>query len=219
MKIYIPYKHNSGEELRFCLRAIDKHLTGYEDVILITDKIPDWYKGNTLIHRDVSDRKQLNIVSKLFAIADERFIYWNDDHFLLRHLHINEIKNWYNGTISEALGKATGRYYTAISNTFNHFGDIRYYDIHVPCILTNKAVHRVFRMEWGDNEYIIKSSALVGEEGEEMTDCKINRPTTKQDIEERIKDRIFFSVGPNGFKQQMIKKLNEMFHVKSRWEK
>jgi len=218
MKIYLPYKHNSGEELRFCLRAIDKYLSGYEDVILITDKTPDWYKGNILNHRDVSDRKQLNIISKLFAIADERFIMFNDDHFLLRPLRIDEIKNWYHGTISEALKKASGRYYTAITNTINHFGDIRYYDIHVPCIFTNEAIHRVFRLEWGDHEYVIKSAALIGEEGEEMTDCKINRPTTREDIEERIKDRLFFSVGPNGFKQQMIKKLNELYPDKSKYE-
>jgi hypothetical protein len=218
MKIYIPYKHDDGEQLRFCLRAIEKNLSGYQDVILITDKAPWWFKGNTIHKEDVSNRKQFSIIRKLFEVNDERFIFWNDDHFLLRPLHINEIKNWFKGTISEALGKATGRYYTAVNNTINHFGDIRYYDIHVPCILTNKAVHRVFRLEWGDNEYIIKSTALIGEEGEEMKDCKINRPSTKQDIEERIKDRLFFSVGPNGWKQQMIKLMNEMFPQKSRFE-
>ncbi len=219
MKIYVPYKYDGGEQLKFCLRAIEKNLCGYQDVILITDQKPDWFKGNTIFQTDVPNRKQFSIIRKLFEVKDERFIMFNDDHFLLRPLHINEIKNWYHGTLEEAKGKASGRYHTAITNTIRHFGNIRNFDIHTPAIFTREGIHRVYRLEWGDNEYIIKSAFFANSEGEEMTDCKINRPTTREDIEERIKDRIFFSVGPNGYKQQMIKKLNELYPEKSRWEK
>jgi len=219
MRIYIPYKHTQVEELKFCLRSIEKYITGYEDVFLITDKTPDWYRGKIIYHSDVSSRKQLNIISKLFQVKDEKFIMFNDDHFLLKPLHINEIKNWYHGTLKEALNNATGNYYTAIKNTIGHFGDIRYFDIHTPAVFTKDGIHRVFRLEWGDNEYIIKSAFFNSAEGEEITDCKINHPMSKMAIEDRIKGRTFFSTGPNGMRMQMMNLLNELFSEKSKWEK
>jgi len=220
MKIYIPYKHTPGEELKFCLRSIEKYLTGYEDVILITDEPPEWYKGNILFHKDISHRKQLNIISKLFEVKDDKFIMANDDHFLLKSLHINEIKNWYQGTLSQALNNATGNYYSAINNTLAHFGNIKYFDIHTPAIFTREGIHRTFRLEWGDNEYVIKSSyfAQMGGESEEITDCKINRPMSKEAIQDKIKDRTFFSTGNNGMRMQMIILLNELYPEKSRYE-
>jgi len=217
MNIYIPYKRSRKDELRYCLRSIEKNFAYYDDVILITDESPDWYNGNVLVHKDVSSRKQLNIISKLYCVPDNQFIMFNDDHFLLKPL--TEIKNWYEGTLSQALKKATGRYYQAVRNTFDHFGDVKHYDIHVPAILTSLQVHRVFRLEWGDNEYIIKTAALSSQEGEEMKDLKIYRPISKEAIEELTKDRLFVSTGPTGFKPQMIQFLNEKFPDKSRWEK
>ena len=218
MKIYIPYKHTQGEELKFCLRSIEKYLTGYEDVFLITDKTPDWYRGKIIYHSDVSDRKQLNIISKLFQVKDDKFIMFNDDHFLLKPLHIDDIKNWYQGTLKDALNNATGKYYTAIKNTLDHFGDVRYFDTHFPCIFTREQIQRVFRLEWGDKEFVIKTAALCDQEGEEITDCKINHPMSKMAIEDRIKDRTFFSTGANGMRMQMMILLNELFPDKSRYE-
>jgi len=218
MNIYIPYKMDDGEELRFCLRSIDKYLSGYNDIYLICDKWPEWYKGKVLLHGDISIRKQLNIISKLFQVKDEKFLMFNNDHFLLKPLHINEIKNWYHGTLKEALNNATGKYYTAIKNTIDHFGDVRYFDTHFPCIFTNHQIHRVFRLEWGSHEYVIKSAAFVDSEGEEITDCKINHPMSKAAIDDRIKDRTFFSTGPNGMRMQMMVLLNELFPDKSRYE-
>jgi len=215
MTIYIPYKHNGEDALKYALRGIEKNFP--HDVVLITDTPPEWYKGNILYKQDVSSRKQLNLISKLFEIKDEQFIYWNDDHFLIKP--ITEIKNWYEGTISQALKKAQGRYYQAVGNTYEHFGDVKYYDIHTPCILTREQVHRVFRLEWGDKEFVIKSAALCQEEGEEMKDLKINRPVSMTAIEHLIKDRTFFSTGPNGWKTPMINLLNIMFPHKSKWEK
>ena len=200
------------------MRSIEKYLKGYGDVYLIADKWPEWYNGKVILHPDVSSRKQLNIISKLFQVPQERFIFWNDDHFLLKELHVNEIKTWYHGTIREAIGKAQGKYYTALRNTCDTFGDIRNADIHVPCIYEAKRIKEVFGLNWADKDYVIKSAYFNNESGEEITDCKINRPISKEEIEERIKDRLFFSTGPNGLKTAMIKKLNELYPEPSKYE-
>src|SRR5688572_25487619 len=132
MNIFLPYKHTNGEELRFALRSIEKNLSGYRDVYLITDKCPEWYNGKFILYPDpypdVRGRRQFNIISKLFQVPEEKFVMWNDDHYLLKPLHVNEIKNWYEGTLKEAFGKSHGEYHKAVRNTFEHFGDVRYFD-------------------------------------------------------------------------------------------
>ena len=214
MTIYIPYKHNGEDALKYALRGIEKNFP--HDVVLITDNPPEWYKGNILNKQDVSSRKQLNLICKLYEVKDEKFIYWNDDHFIIKP--IEEIKTWYEGTIAQSLNKAGGKYYEAVRNTYEHFGDVKYYDIHTPAIFRREQIQRVFRLEWGDKEFVIKTAALCEEDGEETTDLKINRPISKEAIQELVKDRMFFSTGANGFKQQMINFLTEMFPDKSNYE-
>ena len=215
MTIYLPYKHNGEDALKYALRGIEKNFP--HDVVLITTEPPEWYKGNILNKKDVSSRKQLNLICKLYEVKDEKFIYWNDDHFIIKP--IEEIKTWYEGTITQALNKAGGRYFEAVRNTLEHFGDVKYYDIHTPAVFTREQVQRVFKLEWSDKEFVIKTAALCQEEGEEMKDLKINRPISKEAIHELTKDRIFFSTGPNGYKTQMVSYLNELFPHKSKWER
>lgn len=168
---------------------------------------------------DVPLRKQFSIMQKLLSAynssVSQEFIYWHDDHFLLKPC--SEIKPWYEGTLKEALGKASGSYHTAIQNTLDHFGNIKYFDIHTPCIFEKEKIQELNKLDWS-KEYIIKSSYFNNSEGEEMQDCKIDRLLSKEAITERIKDRLFFSVGPNGFKKPMIEKLYELYPDKSRYE-
>ena len=215
MTIYIPYKHNGEDALKYALRGIEKNFP--HDVVLITDNPPEWYKGKLAYCSDNTGRKQFNIINKLWAIRDENFIYWNDDHFLIKP--IEEIKTWYEGTITQALNKAGGRYYEAVRNTYEHFGDVKYYDIHTPAVFTREQIQRVFKLEWSDKEFVIKTAALCQEEGEEMKDLKINRPISKEAINDLVKDRTFFSTGPMGYKTQMVSYLNELFPSKSKFEK
>lgn len=226
MNIYIPYKHKDGEELRYALRSIEKNLTGYDEVFLIGDKWPDWYNwANRAVvlypdtYPNVRGRRQFNIMSKMAQVPDEKFIMWNDDHFLLKPLHVNEIKNWYEGTLKEALAEARGVYYEAVKNTCDHFGgDNRHYDVHTPCIFTNEQIRMVLNLQWGKWDYIIKSAAFHKEEGEEMKDLKIKIAVSKEAIEHLTKDRLFLSTGAAGFKQQMKEFLNERFPNKSKYE-
>ena len=219
MTIYLPYRPSPTDELKFALRSIEKYFQ--HDVVLITDKPPEWYKGEVLLYPDcypgVTGRRQFNIISKLYQVPDEQFIMFNDDHYLLQPLET--IPHWYEGTLSQALKAAQGEYYNVINNTLKHFGDINYYDIHTPCVFTKEQIHRAFRLEWGDRDYLIKSAALNGCEGVEMKDLKIRRQITKEATEHLTKDRILFSTSPVGFKAGMVQFLSEIFPNKSRWEK
>lgn len=230
MTIIIPYKsevHN-GLELRYALRSIEKHLQGYDEVILIGD-CPEWCKCNCIFKIDIPGRKEFNIYRKLLFACElsevtENFLMWNDDHFLLKPLHVNDIKYWHNGSLENQLG-GSARNRTSIQNTItmlrNIYGEkkeLLNFDIHVP-IIYNK--HH-FKERFGSlqTELCIKSyyANTCVSYYEYTKDCKINGEISKEWINELIRDRLFFSTGTS-ISQPTVDLLEEMFPEKSKWEK
>lgn len=225
MDIIIPLNSNGAKfndiELQFALLSIEKHLTGWGKIFIVGD-CPKFTNGFTHIPaKDTPGRKQYSLMNKLMiAVEDERvsddFVYWHDDHFLLKPLHVSEIKPWYDGTMKNALNKAHGNYKESIQNTIQVIGeDAHYFDIHVPCVFNKKKLRVISGGQWALKEYgfVIKSLYFntFPEHSEYMKDCKIDQALSVEAITELIKDRLFFSTGANGAKTQMIKKLNELY--------
>ena len=225
MTIVLPYKDDilSGVELRFALRSIEKHLTGFDNLVIIGAP-PDWYNGEFKEAKDYNHRKQFSIYQKLLVACENKsvspnFIMWNDDHFLLKDKMVLQIMNWYDGHLKETVNKNHGiRYKEAIANTLQLIPEGLNYDIHTPCIY-NKAVFYSLFMDRTD-EICIKSYYFnkTKEFQQPMKDFKINQLLSKEAIKELIKDRLFFSTSTNGMKKPMIELLNELFPNKSRWE-
>src|SRR5687768_13731502 len=109
LDIVIPYggKKLSDIDLRFALLSIEKNLKGYGKIFIIGAK-PNFVNG--FIHipaQDTKGRKQYSLMNKLMiAVEDERisenFVYWHDDHFAHKEIHVSEIKPWYDGTMKNA---------------------------------------------------------------------------------------------------------------------
>ena len=228
MTIVLPYKDDilSGTELLFALRSIEKHLTGFDNLVIIGDR-PEWYKGEYVQAKDYNG-KQFSIYSK-FLIACElsnvtdNFIMWNDDIFLLKDIDTCQIDNWYDGKMKDTACKNHGlRYKEAIANTLQYLPEGLNYDIHAPCIYNKKVFKMLFCNK--TDEVCIKSyyyHYYKPNEGElyyEMKDLKINQLLSKEAIKELIKDRLFFSTSTNGMKKPMIELLNELYPKPSKWE-
>ncbi len=96
MNILIPLGKGStweNNELRYCLRGIVKHLTVWNQIVIIGEK-PSWLKPDyRLLHVSFPEKhsainKERNIHLKImFAIekgfVSTNFLFMNDDHFLL----------------------------------------------------------------------------------------------------------------------------------------
>jgi len=231
MTILIPYKsdvHN-GLELKYALRSIQTYLTGWTDIVLIGDK-PNWFAGDVIPANDYPGRKEYSIYQKIltacqYNFVSDKFLMLNDDHYLLKPLHIDEIKYWYSGMLKDELNRRIGgRYKRAVEDTMQSLSnilgnkDFNNYDIHVPIIYEKWAFKDTFHSM--TQEICIKSYYCnrMGLAGEEMSDMKIDGPFSELDITSRIKDRLFFSTGTI-FVDPMPQVLDKLFSVKSRFEK
>lgn len=213
-------------ELKYCLRSIEKYLTGVKNIIIVGEK-PAFLNLDEIIHLPKKDtaRKQESIKRKIEAAFNhpectENVAFWNDDYILMQETEVSKIKNYYwkdLGRVSEKGAIHLRR------DLVKKKLPLRHYDIHYP-ILYNKAMFKeaMSHFEWVDRDFVIKS--LYGNfhklEGEEMQDSKpsLSRQLAYGEIKESIRGRWLFSYSDDCFKQPMIRLLNELFPEPSRFE-
>ncbi len=127
-------------ELKYALRSIEAYLEGFDGKVVLVGEKPKWVRNvHHIAFEDVPGRKNFSIFQKIVTgsewIDSDDFIFWNDDHFLLKPLHIKDFKFWYDQDCHYYAHKATGLYKKAITNTNNLPGKNNYYtDIHTPII-------------------------------------------------------------------------------------
>lgn len=230
--IIIPYggkcnwQHN---ELKFALRAIDKHLMGYGEVYIIGNPVSFLTNVKYLPFTELYTQKQKSIFNKILSAAkhpdiSDPFAMWNDDHYLLQPLNVKDLKYYYSGTV-ELLGKLAGGTYQRICiNSAKYLAAKGYggknFDIHVPILYGKKEFAELENEDW-NQEHIIKSLYCnrLHIEGEQMRDLKFSIPKRYEEIKAAIKDRLFFSLSEHGANEAMKRVLNELYPEKSKFEK
>ena len=249
MDVVIPLGGGSkwrNNELRYALRSIEKNLSGY-DKIFIIGECPEWVYCNVVsytetkcgllyscnnegvIHipqKDTPGRKEFSIWSKIMKavnseICSKDFLFTNDDIFFIKPIHTGAIQYYYEGTLQEKYERSHGHYKAAIGNVINvSQGTNIYADIHTPIIYNKELFKERTSVMW-EKEYVIKSlySGYETHNTAFMTDCKINKIMTEDEILGKIHGRYFFSIGPYGVCPAMNKVLNKLFPNKSRYEK
>lgn len=232
--IILPLGHgsrNNDLELRYCLRSIEKHLTGYGDIFIVGEK-PGWLQNVVHIpcadHGDKTYDKERNIFTKIMtACADERvtddFLFLNDDHYLLQDYRAGHFPYYYYGMLSEK--RTVTDYKNTIWNTQKHHGEINpyYADIHCP-ILYNKVkfIEWVAALDWWVHfGFAIKTVYCNGilPLMVEYPDLKINEPLTAAQITEQLTGRAWFSIGDKAFHGEIKKVLQDLYPKKSNYER
>lgn len=98
MAIIIPYKESAtaGEELKFTIRAWQKHLP--QASFIIIGDTPEWITEDIIIipHTPTSDNPQIDVANKMLVACDsdlvpEYFIWSNDDIFPLCPLTMTDL--------------------------------------------------------------------------------------------------------------------------------
>lgn len=220
----------NNTELRYALRSVEKHLTGYGDVFIIGEK-PDWLRN--VIHLpcpDYGDKtfdKEHNIYCKIMAAcADDRvtedFLFMNDDHFLMQDYEAGKFPYYCYGWLNEYM--TVTDYKHTVKNTAQVLPENGpYFDIHCP-VLYNKYqfMHNLNGLDWENPfGYCIKTlfcNSILGLKATEYPDLKINEIHTAAQIHKLIAGRAWFSIGDRAREGGLLRVLNDFYPHKSKYE-
>jgi hypothetical protein len=231
--ICIPLNNRStvnNLELRYCLRSIEKHLSGVDEIFII-GYCPDWVQNVIHIPADEDPRNRFrdrNIMNKMvMACKDERvsdnFLMVHDDHFLLADYEAGAFPYYHMGPMNEGFGQ----YGDTKQNTKSllHFQpEFNNYDCHCPIVFNKQLFMRsVALADWSKwYGYCMKTLYCVmnGIEGEYMEDIKIRMPLKADMINDLLAGRSWFSIGDRCWTDGGMKEvLQTLYPTPSKYER
>jgi hypothetical protein len=223
--ICIPLNNRSTQhnlELRYCLRSIEKYLSGVGDIFII-GHCPEWVQNIIHIPADEDPRNRFrdrNIMNKmLIACKDERvsddFLMVHDDHFLLTRYEAGDFPYYHIGPMNDGYGQ----YGYTKENTKNALSFAEWfnnYDCHCPIVFNKQLfVQSMGMVDWSKwYGYCLKTLYCVmnGIEGERMEDIKIRMPLKADEITQAIAGRSWFSIGDRCWTNGGMKEVLQMLY-------
>jgi hypothetical protein len=231
--IIIPLNNRSTQknlELRYCLRSIEKYLSGVGDIFIV-GYCPDWVQNVIHIPFDEDSRNRFrdrNIMSKMMIVCnDERvsddFLMVHDDHFLLADYEAGEFPYYHCGHMVPGQGQ-----YGETKRNTEHLLcvlsgiPILNYDAHCPILFNKGKFLKVSQADWSKwYGYCLKTLYCVmnGIEGEFMYDIKIRMPLKADNIMNMVQGRSWFSIGDRCWTEGGMKEvLQTLYPSKSKYE-
>lgn len=226
-----------NNELRYCLRSIEKHLKNYRNIFIVGELPAFIHHSPFTIHLPVPDghssNPARNIFQKLVAACyedelSEEFIYFNDDYILTQDVDATTLPHYHKEhNLKESAGRVQqgNTFRTALENTAKALEakghPITNFDIHVPMRINKEKFLHLQQYNWVvPYGYTAKSLYCnsVGITGEFLCDCKINEGLRRAEIEERISNRFCFSYGDAGLFGDMKQWLKDQFPQPSTFE-
>lgn len=219
MNIAIPYTQSrwQDQELRYCLRSIEKYLRNVDNIYLVGD-CPNWVRN--VFHLPCgqgsqSYEKEANVFHKLMHYCNMvggDFLYMNDDHYLLREYDA-AVFPLYHGDWPEG---RTDMYGQTIENTLKIAPNSPFADVHCPMLMNARFFTILAELDWTVKAgYCMKSLYSRWFGGHVYTDLKIK---FDKDIP-LIAGRDWFSIADTACTPTMLAKLNELYPDRSRYEK
>lgn len=224
MQIIIPLIESQQDniELRYCLRSIQKYLTGVTGVTII-GYLPAWTRNISHIPFPAAvntEWKEKNIYDKLCQVKG-RFLYMNDDHYLLREYNARKFPYYYEDTLKERMQKCSVRnvYLHTIKNTIEITGIKQFFDIHCPILLDRDFLSA--KINWNKEfGYCLKTLyASWDKQFIPATDLKLSASFDENQIRSLLRDREWFSTNEAAWNEPMIKVMDELYSLKSNYEK
>lgn len=212
--------HNNDLELRYCLRSIQKYLTGYRNIIIV-GHLPEFIGPEEVIYIPFKDtaNKQANIKNKIlaaFEVSTEEIWFTNDDIYLLQPFAAANFPYFYSGDLKDASEKAARHF------AFNELKEqnlpTKHFDCHFPIVYKRSLFIEAMRHFSDESSIKSKYANFWNIEGENFKDLKIGSSLHYHRIKEEIKDRPCFSVGDNGMNPAMKQVLYELFPEASKYE-
>lgn len=238
MDILIPLGKGSrwqDNELRYCLRSVEKHLSGYGRIFIVGE-LPLWLTG--VVHIPCNDvpghwNRDKNIYSKIIAGCDDDrlsddFLFMNDDHFLLKDIVIGDFPFFHQGLLEDKIDRMNSAipYRKVLKNTVEYLKRYGFesfdFDIHCPIIYNRVLFKNMLPVnwDWPPYGYSIKSMYcnINTISGIESVDLKVSDKSERGTIYNSLKERSFFSIGDKCLHGDMKQVLEEIYPKNSKYE-
>ncbi|HAE35275.1 MAG TPA: hypothetical protein DCG22_05750 [Bacteroidetes bacterium] len=227
MDVVIPLGSGSrwqDNELRFCLRAVEKHLKGYDRIYIVGRK-PDWIQNIEFIPYVEAHTRERNIMEKVRRACksgvSDNFLFMNDDHFLIKDVDAHTYPYYYNGPIALYGGEYGQSLYRTQRELSTRGLPTLNYDIHCPIIYSKRLFLDIMACYSWKKDLVVKSlyANTAGVEGVQMNDCKINRNIGVAVLRQVEQDRHVFSIGDGAIRLALKKYFAEKLPHPCRYEK
>lgn len=217
---------NSNNELRFCLRSIEKNLRGYRN-IWIVGFMPKWLKNLKHIPFKEYHPKANNIHDKISAACEhpevsDEFILFNDDYFLTGETHATIYHNFYSRqALADVMErKRSDPYRRLVVDTINETGMNQYYDIHMPMRMKKSLFLSMPYNRNYEGGILVKSSYAkhAGINGIDTLDPIIRTKATRDEIENMEIFTDVISIHDEAINQEFIDWVQERYPHKCSYE-
>lgn len=174
-----------NNEIRYSLRSVQKHLKNVGNIWIIGE-LPQFLQNvNFIHHRDTATVPEENVRIKLLKACDkseisDRFLFMNDDHFILADADAENYPYYFCSTIREAI-KVRGmdnhgvRFQNTLSRLEAKTLPIKNFELHYPIIFEKQAFKDTLGyLEPKHLGYKLRSlyANTLNIQGKEVKDCK-----------------------------------------------
>lgn len=231
LSIVIPVSDRSkcGHiDLHYAIRSLRKHLNNIGDIFIVGDKTkhPKGFKCVHFIDDTQSRFKERNIFRKIIAACNhpditDDFLFTNDDIFLTHDFDALKLPFYHKGDLSDTLSRNAGDYRRSLNHSRKYLIKNEKptfdYDTHFPIVYNKKKFIDTFvckDIDWDiPYGFVIKSiyCNMNSVEGEFGGDCKIQTKLSYDQINDKIKEKKFFSTSDGVLNEDMLKFLEEKY--------
>lgn len=220
----------NDNELRYSLRSIVKHLKGYSK-IWIVGNVPKFpIKNLNYIHFLENGRyPAVNVKNKILTACinekvSDQFVFFNDDHFLLKDFDVNSFPYFYCGDLTDV--RNATNYIHTVENTISVLKSAgcatKNFDTHTPIVYDKKAFWDVMhRYNWTiPHGLCIKSlyCNTLGIRGTYAEDGKIYRSKNEEQLRSWLSKHDIFSIGDECLNYFLKNRFPIMYPTKSKYE-
>ena len=223
-------------ELRYALRAIEKNLLNYRDIIIVSDNPPKWLKNVRIIKHPEMHRKAITLFHKWQKAAQnsdaDNIILWTDDEVLMRKVNALSIPVLRIGIESMFSYHGKSVWHRCLRQTAGALEDkgkpAFNCESHTPTTINRLKfieLEKIFENELSVEPGVVTASLYHNYYGSVLQDMNIFKATfeTKTSVRSEIKakteGKMFIGYSDVGFESGVKEFLQERFPDKSKYEK
>lgn len=226
---------NNNDEIRYCLRSIERNLIGYRYIIVVCSNPPRWLKNVAVVNVSETNRKAITLFNKRIEAAKisdaDNIILWSDDQVLLKKVNALDIPTLRVGFTPMSKCLLETNWHKILRNTARVLDDngksCWNCESHSPCVFDRKkfiSLENLFEREINEEPGIVTGSLYHNYFESIMHDINLFKTTFDSKLcknsmtKEKIGARMFLGYNNIGFENGVKEFLLESFKYKSKNE-